>query len=212
MVQLTYPGGRFEAKATTVKYLVEWAYDVLPSQHSGEPAWVDNDRYDIIAKAAGNASDDEIKQMVRTLLADRFHLKFHRETRDAPVLIMSAGKTAPKMFPPKDGEEHSLKIIPRSDPDRKVTGFNVVATRFSFLQLNQTFAHVLDRVIVNETGLSGDFDFTLELTMDENQPNPLDPGLLISATRDQLGLVLKSTRAPVDYLVIESADKVAAGN
>ena len=57
-----------------------------------------NNRYDIVAKAQGNATDDEMKSMVRTLLADRFQLKFHRDTREAPVLILMPGKTAPKLF------------------------------------------------------------------------------------------------------------------
>ena len=90
--------------------------------------------------------------------------------------------------------------------------YRVVATRFSFAQLNQTFARQLERVIVNRTGLDGDFDFELELTPDENTPNPLDPSLVISAMRDQLGLTLKSQKGPVDYLVIDSVEKVTAGN
>jgi uncharacterized protein (TIGR03435 family) len=210
MVQLTYPGGRFTAKATTVNYLIEWAYDLLPSQYGGGPAWMGSDRYDVIAKASGNATDDEMKAMVKTLLADRFHLKFRRETHDAPVLILGAGKTPPKMYPPKDGEVHNLKIMPKTDGDKKVLSYNVSATRFSFIQLNQTFAHLLDRVIVNDTGLTGDFDFTLDLAIDDSQPNPLDPGTILSAMRDQLGLTLKSQRGPVEYLAIEGLDRPAA--
>jgi uncharacterized protein (TIGR03435 family) len=210
MVQLTYPGGRFTAKGTTVKYLLEWAYDLLPSQHAGGPGWIESDRFDVIAKAAGNATDDEMKAMVKTLLADRFQLRLHRETRDAPVLILAAGKMPPKLFPPKEGEVHALKITPKMDGDRKVLAYNVVATRFSFLQLNQTFAHILDRVIVNQTGLDGDFDFSLDLTLDDSQPNPLDPSLIVSAMRDQLGLTLKSTRGPVDFLAIDSVERPAA--
>src|ERR1035438_3143051 len=75
MVRFTSPGGRFEAHATSVKFLLEWAYDLLPSQHSAGPAWMENDRYDIIAKASGNATDDDMKLMTRTLLSDRFKLK-----------------------------------------------------------------------------------------------------------------------------------------
>ena len=72
MVRFTSPGGRFEARATSVKFLLEWAYDLLPSQHSAGPAWMENDRYDIVAKAAGDATDDEMKFMTRALLAERF--------------------------------------------------------------------------------------------------------------------------------------------
>ena len=60
--------------------------------------------------------------------------------------------------------------------------------------------------------MEGDFDFTLDLTQDENQPNPLDPSMIMAAMRDQLGLTVKSQKAPVDFLVIDSAEKVVAGN
>jgi uncharacterized protein (TIGR03435 family) len=211
MVQFTQPGGRFRASATTVKYLMEWAYTIQPSQHSGGPSWMNSDRYDIVAKAEGNATDAQQKLMVQTLLADRFQLKFHREKKNLPVFIVSLGKTAPKLYPPKEGEVHSIRIVP-SGPDEKIPSFHVVATRFSLTQLTDTFARQLGRVFVNETGLEGDFDFTLDLTPDEHQPNPLDPSLLIDAMRRQLGLSLKSQDAVVDYFVIDSAEKVAAGN
>jgi uncharacterized protein (TIGR03435 family) len=212
MVRFTSPGGRFSAPATSVKFLLEWAYDILPSQHSDGPAWLDGDRYDIIAKAPGNATDDEMKLMTRTLLAERFKLKFHRETRDAPVLILGTGKSAPKLYPPQEGEAHGLKIIPQTGADQTVTSYHVVGTRFSFAQLNQTFARQLERVIVNETGLEGDFDFALDFTPNENAPNPLDPSLIITAMRDQLGLTLKAQKGPVEFFVIDSVEKVIDGN
>jgi uncharacterized protein (TIGR03435 family) len=206
MVRYTYPGGRFEVKATTVEFLMEWAYDLLPSQHSRGPAWIENDRFDIVAKAAGNATDDQMKLMTQALLAERFQLKFHRERREGPVLLVTLGKAAPKLFPPKEGEAHSLRIIPQTDADGKVASYRVVATRFSFAQLNQTFARQLERVIVNETGMDGDYDFTLDFTPDESRPNPLDPLLVIEAMRNQLGLNVKAQKGLVDYLVIESVD------
>ena len=61
MVQFTSPGGRFKADTTTVKVLLEWAYGIQPSQHSGGPSWIDTDRYDVTAKDEGNASDDQMK-------------------------------------------------------------------------------------------------------------------------------------------------------
>jgi uncharacterized protein (TIGR03435 family) len=173
---------------------------------------MESDRYDIISKAPGNPTDDEMKVMTRALLAERFKLKFHHETREVPVLILATGKSAPKLYPPQEGEKHGLKIVPKTDDDRKVVSYRVIATRFSFAQLNQTFARQLERVIVNQTGLEGDFDFTLDFTPDENTPNPLDPSLVISAMRDQLGLTLKTQKGPVDFLAIDSVEKVAAGN
>jgi len=170
------------------------------------------DRYDIVAKATGNATDEDQKLMVQTLLTERFGLKFRREKRKLPAFVISVGKSAPKLFPPKEDEKHSLRVIPQMDADQKTSSFHVIATRFSLSQLTDTFARQMGRVFVNETGLDGDFDFTLDLTPDEHRPNPLDPSLLVSAMRDQLGLSLKSQEALVDYLVIDSAEKVSAGN
>ena len=212
MVRFTYPGGRFDARATSLKFLLEWAYGILPSQHSDGPSWMENDRYDIVAKADGNATNAQMRMMTRTLLAERFKLKFHRETREVPVLVVSLGKTAPKLFPPKEHESYSIRIEPQMGPDRKVASWHVVATRFSFAQLNETFSRQLERVIVNQTGMEGDFDFTLDMTPDENRPNPLDPSIVIAAMRDQLGLTVKTQKGPVEFLVIDSAEKVAAGN
>jgi uncharacterized protein (TIGR03435 family) len=212
MVQFTYPGGRFRAQATTLKYLLEWSYGILPAQHSEGPSWMHDDRYDIVAKAEGSASDAEMKRMTRTLLAERFKLKFHIESREVPVLVLSLGKSAPKLFPPKEDEKYSIRIMPQNGPDQKVASWHVVATRFSFAQLNETFSRQLERVIVNRTGMEGDFDFTLDFTPDENRPNPLDPSIVIAAIRDQLGLVVKSQKAPVDFFVIDNAEKVEAGN
>jgi uncharacterized protein (TIGR03435 family) len=207
MVRYTFPGGRFEAHATTVEFLLEWAYDLLPSQHSRGPAWMDKELFDIFAKAPGNATDDEMRLMTQTLLAERFHLKYHHETREAPVLILSLGKTAPKLFPPKEGEVRKLQIIPKTDEDHKIVSYHVVATRYSFAQLNRTFARQIGRVIVNQTRLDGDYDYTLDFTPDENRPNPLDPSLWISAMQYQLGLDVKPQKSPVDFLVIDNVEK-----
>lgn len=212
MVQFTYPGGRFTAQATTVKYLLEWAYGILPAQHSGGPAWLATDRFDIAAKTPGNATDREMKLLAQTLLAERFKLKFHRETNEMAVVVVSLGKTAPKLFPPKEGETHAIRVAPQKDADPKTNAFHVVATRFSIAQLNEVFARQLGRVIVDETGLTGDFDFTIDLTPDESRPNPLDPSLILGAMREQLGFTVKSQKAPVDMLVIDSVEKVTAGN
>ena len=212
MVQFTYPGGRFTARATTVKFLMEWAYDILPAQHGGGPAWLDNQRYDIVAKAAGKATDEQMKLMTRRLLAERFQLELRHETREMQVLTLFLGKSAPKLFPPKDGEERGLRVEPVTGDGEKTVSFHVAATRFSLTQLIQTFARQLDRVMVNETGLTGEFDFTLDLTPDDHRPTPLDPSLLIDAMQSQLGLVVKSAKSPVDFWVVESAKKVISGN
>jgi uncharacterized protein (TIGR03435 family) len=212
MAQFTFPGGRFTARATTVKFLLEWAYDIQPAQHSGGPSWLGIDRYDIMAKAPGNATDDEMKRMARALLADRFHLKVHHEMKTMAVLVLSVGKTEPKLFPPKEGEVHGIHVEPQAGPDQKITTYHVVATKFTLAQLMDTFSRQLGSVIVNRTGLDGEFDFALDFTPDESTPNPLDPAHVLNAMREQLGLTVKTEKIPVDWLEIDGVEKVEAGN
>lgn len=212
MVQFTYPGGRFRASATTLKYLLEWAYGIQPSQHTDGPEWIGSERYDIVAKAEGNPTDAQMKLMTRALIEDRFKLKIRRESKEIPIYVISLGKTAPKLFPPKDGETHSLKIAPLMGQDQRVASYHVIATRFSLTQLIDTFARQLGRPMVNETGLDGEFDFTMDFTPDETRPSPLEPTLVLTAMREQLGLNLKAQKSPVDFWVIDGAEKVVAGN
>jgi len=210
MVQFVYPGGMFRANATTLKFLFEWAYDIQPSQHSAGPAWMSSERFDIVAKAPGPAAEDRMKLMVRSLLADQFRLQFHRDSKRMSVYVITVGKTEPKLFSPKNDEVHSIRVMPQKGADDKIVSWHVVATRFSLAQLTDTFARQLGRVIVNRTGLDGDYDFTLDMTPDENSPNPLDPTLIMDAMRKQLGLTLKSQDADVDYFVVDSAEKPVA--
>lgn len=212
MAEFTSPGGRFRASATTLKFLLEWAYGIQPSQHSDGPSWMGTDRYDIVAKAEGNAPEAQMKRMVQTLLADRFKLKLHHESKELSAYVISVGKTSPRLFPPKDEETHSLRVVPQLGPNQKPVSYRVIATRYTLTQLTDAFARQLGTVIVNQTGLNGEFDFTLDLTPDESRPNPMDPTLLLTAMREQLGLTLKSQKIPTDFLVIDGAEKVAAGN
>jgi uncharacterized protein (TIGR03435 family) len=212
MAHFIYPGGRFNATATTVEFLVEWAYRLQPFQHSGGPSWMASDRYDIIAKAEGSPSTAQMKAMVQALLTDRFKLKFHRESKVLPVYVISLGSAAPKLYPPKPEETQNIRVTPERREDQKLPTFHVVGTRFSLMELTDTFARQLGRPIINKTGLDGDFNFTLELTPDEDRPNPLDPAILITAMREQLGLNVTTQKAPVDFFVIDSAEKVSDGN
>jgi uncharacterized protein (TIGR03435 family) len=134
------------------------------------------------------------------------------ESKTMSAFVLSAGKTAPKLSTPKDDELHGIRVEPRKDGDQKIVSWHVMATRFSLAQMTDTFARHLGHVVVNRTGFDGEYDFALDLTPDENSPNPLDPTLIMHALRDQLGFGLKTQDVPVDYLVIESAERVAAGN
>lgn len=206
------PGGRFEARATTVKFLLEWAYGVQPSQHFGGPAWLGTDRYDIVAKAEGNATEAQMKLMAQALLADRFQLTLHHETREVTAYVISPGKNAPRVTRSTEGEIHAMRFEPVAGADGKQTGFRVKLTRYTVAQLSDAFARQLGGVIVDKTGLEGEYDFNFDMAPDEHNPNPMDATVLLRALREQIGLAVKSQKEPVDTVVIESVEKVAAGN
>jgi uncharacterized protein (TIGR03435 family) len=97
-------------------------------------------------------------------------------------------------------------------PDAKSRGYRVTLTRFSIARLADTFSRQLDRPILDQTDLRGEFNFTLELTPDESQPNAMDAAsMLIPAMRD-LGFTLRADKAVHGYFVIDSADKAASAN
>lgn len=210
MVQFVYPGGRFKADATTVEYLMDWAYRIQPVQHSGGPDWMHSERYDIQAKASANASEDEMRTMVQTLLAERFKLQMHRETKKMVAYVIAKGKGEPRLYAPKEGEAHSMQMAPVMGPDQKVAAYRITATRYSLAQLTDTFARQIDRVIVNETGMNGEYDFTLEITPSPG-PNPIDVELLLTVMREQLGLSVTSRSSDVDFYAIEGAERVKSG-
>ena len=136
-----------------------------------------------------------------------------REQGASCLCRLSRGKTSPRLFPPKEGESRSLRFrAAEIGPDQNIASYRLFATRFSLAQLTDTFARQLGRVIVDETGLKGEYDFTLEIAADEGGRGPMDPAVLFNALREQLGLTLKSEKTAVDILVIDSAEKVAAGN
>src|SRR5437667_4480749 len=165
LAQFTSPGGRFRASATTLKFLLEWAYGIQPSQHSDGPSWIANDRYDIVATAEGNPTEAQMQLMMQTLLADRFKLKLHRERKEIQAYVLSLGKTAPKLSPPKAEETHALRFAQQVNQDQKVN--RVFATRYTLTQLTDTFARQMGAVILNQTGLDGEFDFTIDISQDE---------------------------------------------
>src|SRR6266496_2008450 len=91
------PGGRVDVKNVSLKMLIENAYGVKDFQITGGPAWLSSAKFDVLAKAEGSVTPDQMKQMMQTLLADRFKLTFHRETKEMPAYALVAGKTGPKL-------------------------------------------------------------------------------------------------------------------
>ncbi|MEZ2347285.1 TIGR03435 family protein [Terriglobus sp. RCC_193] len=203
---------RFVATNFTLKLLIAAAYDLNPRTISGGPGWVDADKFTIEALTPGDKRPDHDQQMLmlRTLLHDRFHLAFHRVSKVFSIYEITVAK---------GGIQFDTTGAPNRDP--MVTSvvypdhLEMPARNASMDDLARVMQRaILDRPVVNKTGLTGHYDFALDWAPDETQfggaiPTPQDsksPPLLV-AMREQLGLEMKATRGPIDTLVIDKADK-----
>jgi len=233
------PGGRFLATNNTLKDLIPFAYG-LPQATAGirivgGPGWIDSDRFDVVAKAGGTPSPQEMGAMLRTMLKDRFRLLAHTETRESAIyaLVTAKGDNAPRLRRSEVSEIDCAArraAIRRREPvpppppgkppvcgsGRTVPG-KITAVGWPMEQLVNALAPFAGRVVLERTGLSGLFDFDLEWTPDQlprqppDDPEPLriDPNgpSLFTALQEQLGLKLEPTRGPVEVLVIDRAVK-----
>jgi uncharacterized protein (TIGR03435 family) len=208
-------GRQFSTINTSLSDLITFAYGLHARQITGGPGWIESDKYDLAAKpdGEGQPNDKQWKTMVQKLLADRFKLTFHRDKKELSVYAIVVGKTGPKLTK-SDGDPNGL-------PGLFFRGLGVLparnATMADFAGTMQTA--VLDRPVVDQTGLPGRYDFLLKWTPDETQfaglgvkvPPPTDnadaPPDLYTAIQQQLGLKLEPTKAPVEVLVIDRAEK-----
>jgi uncharacterized protein (TIGR03435 family) len=206
----------FTTTNTTLNDLVTFAYDIHLRQIVGGPSWLGTDRFDITAKpeAQGIPNVTQLRTMVQKLLAERFSLAFHREKREMPAYVLTVAKGAT----PKLTKNESGGLLPGfgGRGPGSVGVRNSTMTEFAgFLQ-----ARVLDRPVVDQTGVSGKFDFTLDWRPDLSQLGPpgatpppqLPPEVearpdLFTAIQEQLGLKLESSRAPVEAYVIDKVEK-----
>jgi uncharacterized protein (TIGR03435 family) len=215
---LTVQGREIVTFNTPVNFLLTFVYGVHARQIIGLPGWADTDNFNLNGKPAqeGLPNQKQIKIMIQKLLADRFQLKFHREKRELSVWAIQVGKSGVKLTP-SQGDPKGLPGLNFGGLG-KMNAFN--ATMMDFASLLQTA--VLDRPVVDQTGLDGHYDFQLNWTPDETQfsgmgitvPPPSDkpdaPPVLGTAMLDQLGLKLTTTKAPVEVIVIDHIEKPSA--
>lgn len=208
----THPGGRITASLYTLEMLIEEAFDVQPFQVSGGPHWIQTERYDVEAKPPASSPsshanppydkappNSEQRQMLVSLLVDRFQLKFHREAREGPVYLLVKGK-ALRLEPPKDPDAFPWAgRIGGGSAD----GNGIAGTNISMPQLAARLSGFLARQVLDRTGLTGAFDFKFALPAD---PHP-DIVSSIFASMQGIGLKLEASRGPVDTIAIDHAEK-----
>jgi uncharacterized protein (TIGR03435 family) len=198
--------GRFSATNVTAKILLIAAYKLQAYQIIGGPAWMDSDRFDIAAKAEDKASAEQVAEMIRSLLADRFKMTFHHETKELPVYALLVAKNGSKLKASTGGDNHDSNTL-----RGKITGQNIPMETVIKLLSNQ-----LDRLVVDRTGLAGNYDLELEWSPDASRPSadaagaaatePSGPSIF-TAVQEQLGLRLEATKAPVDAIVIDALER-----
>jgi len=220
-------GGTIDGRNVVLKLLLNYAYGVEGFNISGGPRWIDSERFDVQAKAAPNTPDSQMKLMMRALLADRFRLQVHRETKDSRVFLLTPAKDGTKLQALKEGgcTSRDPNIAPGPPvtgqkpicgiPTGTVNGPNQVieVVGMDTTTWVRTLSNMLGRTVVNETGLSGPLDLLhFEYSRDDLSALASDSGAIsISAALDQqLGLKLKTANRPIEVLVIDRVEKPSA--
>jgi uncharacterized protein (TIGR03435 family) len=211
-----FTGGQLDAANITLKMLIAFAYDIPEERILQGPAWLDSERYDILAKPDQGTdqpvdrSMGTIRLRTQTLLADRFKLTFRKESRQLPIFRLTVDKGGPKRLQPPKGPS----------PDLFTNGHHVTcqAASMAFFAKNFLTGQVGGPVF-DETGIKGNFDFSMDWSADDNPSrstvdagdqrsaaDPTEPSLF-TALREQLGLKLIASKGPVEVLVIRYTEK-----
>jgi uncharacterized protein (TIGR03435 family) len=202
-----------------VRFLITFAYDLRRHQLTGGPDWLDSARFDIVAKPErpvpdGPEGNDLLRRMMQALLAERFGLVIHRETKEMPVYVLVLAKNGPKLTSAASGSR---------GPSIRMGRGQLQAQKAKAQMLANLLSNQLGRNVIDRTGLTDDYDFKLEWTPDISQPPdpgekgfgegpekaPTDPGgpSLFSAVQEQLGLKLEPQKGSVETVVIDRVEK-----
>jgi uncharacterized protein (TIGR03435 family) len=245
-IALNYSPDGFTAVNVTLRVLVQFAYGpVEETRILGGPDWLNSDRYDIEAKVGSSIVDElqkltpaqlriERQRMLQVLLADRFKLTVHHETKELPVYALVIAKNGPKLQESKPGDTYPNGF---KAPDGSTgaglygggAGGKLIGQRTDIPTLANVLSRQLGRVVLDKTGLKGSYDFALQWSPDQGQavtpigtdgsqqatdntPSAESSGpSVFAAIQDQLGLKLESQKAPVPVLLIDHAER-PAGN
>jgi uncharacterized protein (TIGR03435 family) len=219
---------RINFRYVTLWWSISYAYGVKSYQMSG-PGWLRDVRFDIVARGREGTVRTQLPEMMQTLLAERFKLKIHRESRELPALALTVGKNGPKLTEAaavsgdgQGGAAFGLSMTAAGVERMDVKGATMA-------KLASTLSGLLGLPVVDRTGLEGRYDFVLEFSRSAaagqgttggyNEPPPLpsppptaEPGLSIFSAVQQLGLRLDSQKLPFDVIVIDHAEKLPTEN
>jgi uncharacterized protein (TIGR03435 family) len=198
MMATMQPGGRFVAINVPLRLVIRTAFNVQNDQIVGAPDWLDDIR------------PEQIAPMMQALLAHRFSLKTHQDKREVPVFALQRVKRDDSL-----GAGLRSTVCPELEVDLKQAkpcanvspGVNILTVRGApIAAFAQYLAPYVNRVVVDRTGLDGRYDIVLKWASDQQAPKDDLPSLF-TALQEQLGLKLESSKAMVDVLVIDSAER-----
>jgi uncharacterized protein (TIGR03435 family) len=233
------PGGGLTVVNMQLRYLITWAYQIQNFQLDGGPDWIASDRFDMVAKpereVPSTGGQDARRMMLRTLLADRFKLVMHKETKELPifelVVAREDGRLGPQLRPAAVDCDARAAAARAGTPPPALAGppgpgscgstMNPLRIRSGGVTL-ALLASLLEgpaqRLVIDRTGLAGSWDLEVNYTPDRSQlppgvelPSSIDPNgpSLFTALEEQLGLKLRPARGPVEVLVIDSVQQPA---
>jgi uncharacterized protein (TIGR03435 family) len=206
-------GGRLNVINNEISNVIQNAYGIANYQLIGAPDWVEAERYDIEARGPATAGRKEMMLMIQTLLAGRFAMRAHFETREMPAYILTVAKGGPKLrligsedCVPFDSTKPNPEAVPNVCGNDHLSQSNVwSATHISMPGVTGAMSVVMRRPVIDQTGIKGTFDVHLkwsdDLTLQDSPPDA--PPSIYVALRESLGLDLKSDRGPVEVLVID---------
>jgi len=221
-------GSRVTITNNPLRNIIRNAWGLQNFQIVGGPDWISTDRWDVVAKAEGNPMGPQMLAMLQTLLADRFKLVTHRETREMPIYALVLARTdrsfGPNLHPsPTDCQKELSAAIARGGGPpqtgkvlcgiRSVSG-HMEMSAVPMANFARNLSPIAGRSIVDKTGLTGGFDAELTWTPDaslgapqDGPPTTNDGPSLFTAMQEQLGLKLDAQRGPVEVLVIDAVER-----
>jgi uncharacterized protein (TIGR03435 family) len=212
-----FRGHRFTTTNTSLDDLISYSYRLHDNQIIAAPGWAGTEKYDIDAEPDGEGApnDQQWKDMMQKLIAERFALTFHRDKKELPVYVLSVARNGPKLSKSRSDPNGNFHWSFRGRIGGDLTLYN--ASMADFANLMQR--NVLDRPVVDQTGLTGRYDINLDWTPDDSQftgmgakaSPPTDSANaapnLYTAIQEQIGLKLDATKALAEVLVIDHVEK-----
>jgi uncharacterized protein (TIGR03435 family) len=192
MTLIPTPGGMMLANNVPLRLLVRVAFGVTDAQVRGGPEWTSSSRFDVKARATPGMTLADMRPMIQTLLADEFALRTHVEKISMPVLVLDLEAGGTKLKPSQSGSGTTRTV------GRSIEGSAISLDTFA-----RALSSCLGYVLVNETGLAGNYDLSIKWSPEGAD----DPDAIYSALKGELGMRLRSQKRSVDVIVIYYAEK-----